>query len=1631
MQYSRVVTYLFLICLNINISMAFGHMSTTEKEEDLPFNAEAVIERVKLNRQKKFQNPYSEIRNFNSNLLDFDSKISRSAHQLQGDEFLIDTGIVYTSAPDDQESPCVAFDGANYLIVWTDERGGYSDIYGARLSRAGVLLDSAGIAIAIAANWQWHPSVVFGGTNYFVTWQDYRNGNYDIYGTRVNQAGGVLDPNGIAISTAAGDQGSAAVAFDGTNYFVVWDDGNNIYGARVNQTGIVLDPNSIAISTAGFWQKHPSVAFDGTNYLVVWQDYRHLSYDIYGARVNQAGVVLDQYGIAISNANYYQDWPSVTFGDTNYLVVWQELRSGYPSLCGSRINQAGIVLDPNGIPIPALYGYNQQNSSIAFDGTNYLVVWQAWFVYSYDIYGARVNQSGVVLDQYGFAISTAVNDQRTPFVVFDEINYLIVWSDLRSDSFYDIYATWVNRSGTVLDSIGIINSIAANDQRCPFGAFDGTNYLVVWSDLRSSSSYDIYSTRISQTGIILDPISIAISTAVNRQWNPAIAFDGINYLVVWEDYRNSDTADIFGARVSQTGIVLDPSGFAISTAVGNQCFPILDFDGINYLVIWQDSRNGFNDIYGARVNRTGVVLDPNGIAISTASSDQVYPSVAFDSANYLVVWQDLRHGADDIYGARVSQTGVVLDPNGIVISLESFSQLYPNVAFDGTNYLVVWQGQRSSSSYKIYGARINQAGTVLDSVGFRISTGDGAFPSLTFDGTNYIVGWQDRRSDSDIYGAKVNTSGSLTRSFPISTQKGAQISPALASGAVNQTLTIYSGWTDIEQGRNYNAMRIWGKFYSDIDVGVTQIIAPLGTLDSGTIVTPQAKVKNFGVDSVSFPITLRIGAFYTNSQIVNKLAPGDSTVTSFALWTAVQRGSNTIKCTTALTGDLNPVNDALSDSVTVQVLDVGISSILAPTGIIDSGATVVPRVKVKNFGTVSTAFPIYFRIYFADTLLNKNRELNLNSRKYSNFNRSLNTTSDNFLKSSSKLDSIINPVYEDSIWVSLSSGDSIIRDFRHWTASQIGDHATKYTVKCTTALISDQNQANDALSDSIIVGVRDVGVTQIIVPSGTIDSGTVVTPQAKVKNFGNIPTSFWAIFRIGAFYADVANVPNLDPNDSATISFSTWIVLQRGTHATKCTTICNGDLNSINNALSDSVKVEVRDVGVARIIAPSGIIDSGTVVTPKTRVKNFGNTPASFWVFFKIGTFYADVANVSNLNPNDTFSVSFRLWTASQNGTHITKCSTALIGDQNPVNNSLRGFVTVGRLDVGVTTILSPSSVIDSGSTVTPMVKVKNYGTTEASFPVWFKIQSDTELVRQSFKVAYGKTNLTKAVMSYSKDTKSDAVLSPDQIYEDSVWLTLAPEDSIITVFDQWTATIPDTYRLQSFTNLSGDMNPANDTAYGSLIVMRPSHDVGVVNILAPTDTVDSSAIVIPRAVVQNFGTISELFPIRFNIGDFYTDDTVISLGVGLIDTIEFMPWMAIQIGTHMTKCTTLLTGDSNPTNNFLIDSVIVQPRPGIAEPSNFQLLPKSFVLENCLPNPFIARTIIRYALPKKCRINLDIYNSSGILVQTLKTGDENAGYYKLIWDGTNAKGNKAAKGVYFYRLETDGFTSTKKMVKH
>jgi hypothetical protein len=80
-------------------------------------------------------------------------------------------------------------------------------------------------------------------------------------------------------------------------------------------------------------------------------------------------------------------------------------------------------------------------------------------------------------------------------------------------------------------------------------------------------------------------------------------------------------------------------------------------------------------------------------------------------------------------------------------------------------------------------------------------------------------------------------------------------------------------------------------------------------------------------------------------------------------------------------------------------------------------------------------------------------------------------------------------------------------------------------------------------------------------------------------------------------------------------------------------------------------------------------------------------------------------------------------------------------------------------------------------------------------------------------------------------------------------------------------------------------------------------------------------------------------------------------------------------------------------------------------------------------PNPFNPQTTIAFTIKDRGAVTLKVYNVNGELVRTLANDSRAAGSYTLVWDGHNDSGQSVSSGVYFYKLVTNSFSQTKKMV--
>jgi hypothetical protein len=91
--------------------------------------------------------------------------------------------------------------------------------------------------------------------------------------------------------------------------------------------------------------------------------------------------------------------------------------------------------------------------------------------------------------------------------------------------------------------------------------------------------------------------------------------------------------------------------------------------------------------------------------------------------------------------------------------------------------------------------------------------------------------------------------------------------------------------------------------------------------------------------------------------------------------------------------------------------------------------------------------------------------------------------------------------------------------------------------------------------------------------------------------------------------------------------------------------------------------------------------------------------------------------------------------------------------------------------------------------------------------------------------------------------------------------------------------------------------------------------------------------------------------------------------------------------------------------------------------------LPETFKLRQSYPNPFNASAEIRYQIPERNHVTLEVFNILGQRVQALVDGNQEAGEYSVLWNGRDSHGTEVSTGIYFCTMRAGEFYQTRKMV--
>ena len=507
----------------------------------------------------------------------------------------------------------------------------------------------------------WVPSVAVRPTGGFlIVWEDYRNGQADIYGA-------LFDGNGIPVGgnfgfvpapADAAEQYAPKVVYSSVHQYVVgWIDqraGQELYLQKYDRlVGLVGSNRQVTGQDGAVINWDVALAVDQSgNLLTEWAAY---------AAVNQIKALrfdsdLNPLGspAIINQTTESQRWAPVgsylTLG--NLLLGWTDLAGNEPDIRYARYSSSLVGQNIEAVLNDDSSGAVSTRPAVAGSDWYHVFVWQEQGADDGDIYIRSVNPAGMVT-----TYPTRVNQdevgnlQGEPAIAINGSTGLVVWIDGRAItglSGQRIFGRRYNESGlNPTDEFLISDNLQITPKSEPTVALNqGGSGLVVWVDRRSGTP-QVYGEWIGTTGSLIGS-NFAISTSGSDLENGYLMVDVDNagrYFVVWLDYGktthtvrgefyHSDrshggsfswTSDLAGVRIAQLAAAVTPTG--------------------EIAVLWTGTDDVDTRVYLTKLDSTGAVTQ-----VSSEISDGVTlaasnPTISVDENGYLVAgWLDGRSG---------------------------------------------------------------------------------------------------------------------------------------------------------------------------------------------------------------------------------------------------------------------------------------------------------------------------------------------------------------------------------------------------------------------------------------------------------------------------------------------------------------------------------------------------------------------------------------------------------------------------------------------------------------------------------------------------------------------------------------------------------------------------------------------------------------------------------------------------------------------------------------------------------------------------------------------------------------------------------------------------------------------------
>ncbi len=359
--------------------------------------------------------------------------------------------------------------------------------------------------------------------------------------------------------------------------------------------------------------------------------------------------------VPVSTATQNQTEPSSAGIGGKTAVAWTDSRAGTSNLhiYGDIVQSDGSL---NGT-IPICVATLNQSDVVVAGGAQFLVSWIDNRTGSPQIYAIQLNQNASMGTEFILSSNTDEKAFTAASNIGDDI--MVIWQE--TSTYKRIRGRRVAWSGSAYSAAGSVFDISPAGYNTFYADIAGgsSEYLVVWTDSSFSTGHKVVAQRVSSSGAIVgDTTVIAVYPGYITYaylGEPAVAWDGSQWLVVWQYTGDGSDYNIYGRYVNSSGVA-SGSVFNIATTSSNETRPDIAFDGIGFFVVWQATIDYYPNIFGARVIGTSVgtieALSEGGY------HNEQYPCISWNGSYYDLFWQDNRISGSswDIYMSRWEQT---------------------------------------------------------------------------------------------------------------------------------------------------------------------------------------------------------------------------------------------------------------------------------------------------------------------------------------------------------------------------------------------------------------------------------------------------------------------------------------------------------------------------------------------------------------------------------------------------------------------------------------------------------------------------------------------------------------------------------------------------------------------------------------------------------------------------------------------------------------------------------------------------------------------------------------------------------------------------------------------------------------